>query len=202
MNRILLLIFGCVCLSAYGQFHDNNIPKIESVDAAKEYADRYREVSVNLVNSEMDVFLFDEVDTGNMKASVGKISTIYRRRTKFLKDTVVTLVNVQTIEFDHDKISIDSANVLIDEIIKKYNAGTSYWNLMKQYRSESCKFNSGPSPTELLKKRYGCTLEDRKKDEIFKWSYSNRPSLPIIIIINEEAHPVPAFWAISYNVAG
>lgn len=184
------------------QFHDNNIPKINSLEAAKEYADRYREVTFGIVNSEMDVFLFDVVDTTDMGASIGTTNTIYRRRTKFLKDTMVTLVNVQVIEFDQNKISIDSANVLISQILEKFNSGSSYWNLMKEYRNESCTFNSGPSTTELLHKRFGSTLEDRKRDEIFKWSYSNRPNLPVIIIIQEEAHPVPAFYAISYNVSG
>ena len=202
LKLCLYLIIGLSSYGAYAQFHDDNIPKITSLQAAEEYAGRYKEVSFGLVNSELDVFLFDNVDITNMSASVGKINTIYRRRTKFLKDTSITMLNVQVIEFDPVKISPDSANVIIAEIIKKYKSGTSYWNLMKEYRSSSCKFEGGPISTELLEKRFGSTLEGRKKDDIFKWSYSNRPNLPIIIIIHEEAHPVPAFYAISYNVAG
>jgi hypothetical protein len=193
---------GLLCFTANAQFHDKNIPKITSVKAAEEYAGRYSEVSFGLVNSEMDVFLFDNVDTTDMPSSVGTINTIYRRRTKFLKDTTITMLNVQVIEFDSGRISLDSANFLIAEIIKKYENGTSYWNLMKEYRNESCKFEGGPVSTELLKERFGSTLEQRRKDEVFKWSYSNRPNLPIVIIIHEEAHSVPAFYAISYNISG
>ena len=202
MKQAILLLMCIYSAFSIAQFHDNNIPKISTLEDAKAYADRYGEVSFGLVNSEMDVFLFDEVDTSNMKASIGVMNTIYQRRTKFLKDTIVTIVNVQIIEFNNEMIDIDSANVLIAEIIEKYESGTSYWNLLKEYRNESCTFNSGPSSTEFLHERFGTTLEDRQRGEIFKWSYSNRPNLPLIIIIQEEAHEVPAFYAISYNVAG
>ncbi len=195
----ILLVIG-VAGVARAQMHEENIPKINTVEEAIEYANKYREVSVEIVNSERDVFLFDHVDLDNLSASVGKINTLYQRRTKFLKDTMITMVNVQTIDFNNQLIDIDSANALIDLIMKDYKNGSSYWDLMKKYQSASCRFDSGPVATEALEKRYGSTLTERKKDEIFKWSYPNRPNLPVIIIIHEEAHPVPAFYAISYTV--
>ncbi|GEM_PF-6991506 len=199
-----ILLTSCILWNAiaFGQFHDRNVTGITSLEDAQDYASRYSEVSFGLVNSELDVFLFDNVDTNDMAASVGKINTIYRRRTKFLKDTSITMLNVQVIEFNHEIVSLDSANAVIEEIIRKYEEGTSYWYLMKEYQNESCHFSGGPAPAELLKERFGNTMEERKKNDIFKWSYSNRPNLPVVIIIHQEAHSVPAFYAISYNVAG
>lgn len=198
----LFLIIGLLSHGVCAQFHDANIPKINTLQAAEEYANRYEEVSFGLVNSELDVFLFDNVDLTNLSSSVGKINTIYRRRTKFLKDTNIIMLNVQVIEFDPDKVSLDSANVLIETIISKYESGLSYWYLMKEYQSSSCKFEGGPMSTELLESRFGSTFEERKEDDIFKWKYADTPNRPIVIIIHEEAHSVPAFFAISYNSAG
>ena len=73
---------------------------------------------------------------------------------------------------------------------------------MKEYGNESCKFTVGPVETSTISERYGSTMEDRKQDEIFKWSYTNKPDLTCLIIIQQKAHPVPAFYSISYNVAG
>ena len=196
----LLLLLASLCLGASAQKHDEAIRGINSLDEAKSYASQYSEVSFGIINAELDVFLFDKVDMDNPSASVGQVNTIYRRRTKFLKDTNVTMLNIQVIEFDNDWISLDSANTLIEEIIASYNEGTSYWNLMKKYRNESCKFNGGPSSTDVLAKRFGSTFENRTKNDIFKWQYADRSELPVVIIIHEGAHTVPGFYAISYTV--
>ena len=90
----------------------------------------------------------------------------------------------------------------MNKIIKDYNLGVTLWYLMKDYASESCKFVGGPMESSALKKKFGSTMEDRKQDEIFKWSYADNPNLPCVIIIQEKAHPVPAFYSISYNLAG
>lgn len=195
---ILLLSVG----ACHAQFHEMNIRKITDLSEAQAYASRYSEVSFGLVNSELDVFLFDSVDMNNMRASVGKISTLYHRRTKFLKDTIISMMNLQVISFEAGTVSLDSANLIIDQIMADYAEGMNYWHLMKKYESTGCHFNSGPIQTDHLMGRYGINLADKKESEIIKWSYPNRPNLPILIIIHKEAHPVPAFYAISYNVAG
>lgn len=197
----LLLIVASLCLGANAQKHDEAIREINSLEEAKAYASQYSEVSFGLVNSELDVFLFDKVDLSNPSASVGKSYTMYQRRTKFLKDTSITMMNVQVIEFDPDQISPDSTNVLIAEIMESYKEGTSYWNLMKKYRNESCKFTGGPSSTDELLKRFGSRFEDHTKNDIFTWRYTAHPESPVIIIIHQDAHAVPAFYTISYTIA-
>ena len=184
------------------QFHEMNIRKISEIAEAQDYASRYSEVTFGLVNSEFDVFLFDSVDMNNLHASVGKISTLYHRRTKFLKDTVISMMNLQVISFESEHISSDSANTIIDRIMIDYREGMNFWHIMKKYESEGCQFSNGPVQTDLLLDRYGINLSNKKTSEIIKWSHPNRPNLPILIIIHQEAHPVPAFYAISYNVAG
>jgi hypothetical protein len=179
-----------------------NIRKISELSEAKAYASRYSEVSFGLVNPELDVLLFDSVDLSNMRASVGKITTLYQRRTKFLKDTVISMMNLQVISFQMELISIDSATALMQEIEEDYARGLNYWQLLKKYGSPACHFHSGPVETDQVPLRYGMNPADRRESDIIRSTYPNRPGAPMLIIIKEASHPVPAFFAISYNVAG
>ena len=202
MNYLNFFLFLFSCFAVNAQFHDDNLWQINTVEQAKEYSSKYREVSFGIVNAEMDVVLFDNVDTTDLKASVGQVNTIFKRRTKFIKDTSIAMVNIQMIEFNYDKVTVDSAHVLIDRFISSYQSGASYWDLMKEFNSETCMFTSGPYSLSDLIERFGNVLEGRKAQDIIKWSYSNRPNLPCVIIIDQEVHKVPAFYSISFNVAG
>lgn len=198
--NFFIFLFSCVTVSA--QFHDDNVSRINTIEEAREYASKYREVSFGVVNSESDVVLFDNVDTTNLKASIGQINTIYKRRTKFIKDTSIAMVNIQVIEFNYEKLSLDAANVLIDAFISRYKSGDSYWDLMKEFSGEKCKFTSGPCSLNDLADRFGNVFERKKTHDIFKWSYANKPNLPFLIIIDQKVHSVPAFYSISFNVEG
>lgn len=202
MNYINFLIFVFSCLVANAQFHDDNVARISTVEQAREYANKYREVSFGIVNSEMDVLLFDNVDMTNLKASVGQVNTVYKRRTKFIKDTSISMVNIQIIEFNYDKVTVDSANLLMDSFISRYEGGASFWDLMKEFSGETCTFTSGPYPLNDLYERFGNVVEGKKTKDIFKWSNSKNANLPCVIIIDQEVHPVPAFYSISFNVSG
>ena len=198
--NFFLFLFSCVTVSA--QFHDDNVSRINTVEQAREYASKYPGVSFGVVNSELNVVLFDNVDTTNLKASIGQVNTIYKRRTKFIKDTSIAMVNIQVIEFNYERLSLDAANVLIDDFISRYQSGDSYWDLMKEFSGKTCTFTSGPCSLNNLVEQFGNVLEGKKPHEIFKWSYSNTPNLPCLIIIDQKVHSVPAFYSISFNVAG
>lgn len=191
-----MLSYGSWC-----QFHDSNIPKISSLNEAKLYASRYSEVSFGIVNYEKDVFLFDNVDLSNPAASVGKINTLYHRRTKFLKDTTVRVVNIQMIEFSNS-LSNDSVVALMKRIKSDHTKGLSYWSLMKKYHSTTCTFSSAPETSDDLAEKFGNDFTNRKAREIIEAELRNQQSHPVLIIIEKEAHEVPAFYAISYNAAG
>jgi len=90
----------------------------------------------------------------------------------------------------------------VDSMLVDYENGYSYWDLMKKYRSATCFFESEPMQTDVIEKRYGSTLEDKKRKEAFELSFSDQPNFPIVVIIHQEAHKVPAFYAISYTIAG
>lgn len=203
MLKLIFLVLGVTAsFSVSAQRHDEEIPKIKSIEEARAYAARYKEVSVDVVDSERDVFLFDNVDLNNLEASVGNVKTLYRRRTRFLKDTIVTVLDIQTISFNTELVSAEAAKVIVDSILVDYKNGYSYWDLMKKYRSATCFFDSGPQQTNALNKRYGSTMEERKRKEAFEWSFSDKPNFPIVVIIYREAHEVPAFYAISYTISG
>lgn len=167
-----------------------------------EYAKRYREVSVGIVDAERDVFLFDGVDTSQLDAHIGEVKTVYRRRTKFIKDTSVYLASVHTIVFDELKISADSAHFLAEKMEQMYDRGVSTWGLMKAFENESCRFESGPVTREELEQRYGFVLNGLKNGDLIIRPNADHSDYPVILIFREAVHKVPAFFVISYNVAG
>src|SRR3989338_1142895 len=203
MLKLIFFVLGIsATFSVCAQSHDEEISKIKTVEEARLYAAQFKEVSVDIVNYERDVFLFDNVDLENLAASVGKVKTLYRRRTRFLKDTLITMVNLQTISFNSELVGLETASSVVDSILADYENGFSYWDLMKKYRSATCFFESGPMPTDAIKARYGSTMEERKRKEAFESSFSNQPNFPIVVIIHQEGHKVPAFYAISYTISG
>lgn len=203
MLKLLFLVLGVSgTFSVFAQNHDEVIPQLQSIEEARTYAAKYKEVSFDIVDLERDVFLFDNVDLNDLEASVGKVKTLFRRRTRFLKDTLVTILDIQTISFNTELVSAETAKAIVDSILADYANGMGYWDLMKKYRSATCFFESGPQQTSALNQRFGSTLEDRKRKEAFEWSFSDQPNFPIVLIINQEAHQVPAFYAISYTLPG
>lgn len=193
-----MILLAC---GSWSQFHDSNIPKIVSLSEAKSYASRYSEVSFGLVNYEKDVFLFDNVDMNNPGASVGQINTLFHRRTKFLKDTTVQIVNIQQIEFS-SQLSNDSIRSLIVQIQRDHLKGLSYWALMKKYHSSTCSFSSYPEITDELKNHFTVDFTERRSKEMIETAFKKSKEQPVLIIIEKEAHQVPAFYAISYNISG
>lgn len=198
---ISITLFVMLTYGSWCQFHENNIPKISSLTEAESYAARYSEVSFGIVNYEKDVFLFDNVDLSNPSASVGQINTLFHRRTKFLKDTTVKVVNVQVIEFS-TSLSRDSIHNLMDQIRLDHTRGMSYWALMKKYHSSTCSFSSSPETSGDLKSTFGDDLTHRKTRDMVVVERKVQRGHPVVIIIEKEAHEVPAFYAISYNAAG
>lgn len=201
MRLLLQFLFLCLSASVFSQFHDQNIKGIKTVQQAVDYAKRYREVSVGIVDAERDVFLFDSVDTTQLEAYIGETKTVYRRRTKFIKDTSVYLASLHTIVFDELKISADSAHVLATQIEKMYDRGVSTWGLMKSFENESCRFESGPVTQEELEQRYHLISNDLKNGDLLKQPSKDHPDYPVILIFREVVHKVPAFFVIAYNVA-
>ena len=109
------------------------------------------------------------------------------------------MLYVQIIDFDYKLISIDSAKTIMQGIVRMYASGASYWSILKKYRNESCSFELGPLSGDKLLKRFGSSFEERTRDEIIMWNQESKEEKPCLIIIQEPAHKVPAFYSIAYN---
>lgn len=197
--KILLTSLACLTiLFSYSQNHNENMSAIKTVDQANKYAASFREVSVSLINAENDVIFFDDIDTTDLKKYVGTSRTFYGRTTKLIEDSIIHIINVQVISFDLSKTSKETANLLLGQISKKIDAGESFWELKKKYGHTSAIFASFPKPVESVKRKYNLsedTLEVGKKSN---WEILGSKDQVGLLIVEKAAHPVHAFYAISY----
>ncbi|MCH2231078.1 MAG: hypothetical protein MK105_12105 [Crocinitomicaceae bacterium] len=202
MKLTLLTIFLCAVHLCLAQSHAEVVAKINSIEEARNFASKHRDVNVTIVDAENDVFLFDKIDTSDMHSYVGKVETMYRRSTKFLKDTVVHISKVQFVRFNSDLISIEQAELQAEEIIKDHKSGMSYLNIRKKYQSSQVLFSGGPKLDADLKGEFDSDFQSRPLNEMFLANSSNNPDYPTIALVRVKSHSVPAFIAISYNEMG
>lgn len=200
--RILLSFLLVLSVSTvFSQFHDYNISKITDINEAKAYASRYREVSFGIVNAHNNPFLFDDIDTSNMKNEVGNVRFIYNRGTKFLKDTTLTMTHIQVVEFNTNVLSEDSIAKLKVLIQQRMNEGVGYWMLQREFRGEGIRYTSQPVNIDDIDVTYNVE-GDSLVDMGFQWWETTDHNRIGWIIMDENPVKVPAFYSISYLKAG
>lgn len=195
-GSIGLIIFLLTHFNVFCQGHENWISKISTVEDALRYASKHKDVLVSFVNSEKDVFLFDSIDTSNLSSHVGQSSTLFGRTTKFLKDTMITMVDIQVILFDTAAMPSETIDVLKPQMLKRIHEGEKFWDLKKKYAHTSTSFISGPEIVQDVLIKYNVNVEYAQAGAIYEFNVGGRQG---IIIVNIAAHKVPAFYAISYN---
>ena len=197
--KILLVSLACLSfLFSFSQNHEENLRTIKTVEQAKTYATGFREVSVSMVNAEKDVMFFDDIDTSNLAQYVGTYKSFYGRTTKLIKDSLVELIKVQVITFDLSTISKETAQLMLDQMIKKLESGESFWSLKKKYAHTSAQFVSSPEPLASISKKYSLDEGELNVGVPFKWEIIGSKEQIGILIVTEAAHKVPAFYTISY----
>lgn len=202
MKLTLILISICIVHVLHGQSHAEVVAKINSIEEATKFASNHRDVTVDFVDAENDVFLFDKIDTSKMESYVGKVETVYRRSTKFLKDTIIQIANVQFIRFKPELITLEESVDFAQKIMEDHNGGMSYWNIMKKYQREGIVFNGGPKTDLELLTEFNSNFNTRSLDEMFITNTVENESYPVVALIRVKSHDVPAFIAISYNEMG
>ncbi|MFT6983111.1 MAG: hypothetical protein ACJAUD_001882 [Crocinitomicaceae bacterium] len=197
--KTLLALLACLSIFfSYSQNHSENISAIKTVDQANKYAASFREVSVSLVNAEKDVIFFDDIDTSDLSKYVGTSKTLYGRTIKLIQDSIIDIINVQVISFDLSKTSKEMANLLLGQISKKMDAGESFWELKKKYAHTSAVFSSSPEPFESIKKKYSLGEDALEVGEKSNWETTGSEDQVGLLIVEKGAHPVRAFYTISY----
>ena len=197
--KLFLALLACLSIFfSYSQNHSENISAIKTVDQANKYAASFREVTASLVNAEKDVIFFDEIDTSDLSKYVGTTKTFYGRITKLIQDSIIDIINVQVISFDLSKTSKETANLLLGQISKKMDADESFWVLKKKYAHTSAVFSSSPEPLESIKKKYSLSEDALEVGEKSEWEISGSEDQVGLLIVEKGAHPVRAFFTISY----
>lgn len=197
--KLLLASLACLTfLFSFSQNHEENMRGINTMEQAKSYAAGFREVSVSMVNAEKDVMFFDDIDTSDLAKYVGTSKTFYGRTTKLIEDSLLKLINIQVISFDLSTISKEMAQLILDQMIRKLESGESFWSLKKKYGHTSAQFVSSPEPLASVTSKYSLDESKLKVGERFKWEIIGSKDQIGILIVDQAAHQVPAFYAISY----
>jgi hypothetical protein len=197
--KMLLASLACLSIfSCYSQNHSENISAIKTVDQANKYAASFRDVSVSLLNAEKDVIFFDDIDTADLSKYVGTSRTFYGRTTKLIEDSIIDIINVQVITFDLSKTSKETANLMLGQISKKMDAGESFWALKKKYSHTSAVFTSSPEPLESVKRKFSLAEDALELGKKSNWEIVGSKDQVGLLIVEKAAHPVHAFFAISY----
>lgn len=197
---VLALLFWSIM--SYGQFHDYNIGKITEIKEAKEYANRYREVTFGIVNMHKDPFLFDAVDTSNLEGEIGRIVYIFNRGTKFLRDTLLEMVHIQVVEFNKDLVPADSIAPWKENVQNMLANGSNYWEVKKRYLNSGITFKSEPIDGHEIMKQYGLEALEIDDKKFHKFQAPKNSKIDGWIVIDESPVYVPAFYSISYLRAG
>jgi len=197
MYKIAIFFYVFIAVQLHAQNHAPAISKINTIEDARIYASENRGVNFDIVNKENDAFLFDDIDTSNIHVSVGKTITLFGRSTKFIQDTLICMVNVQTIVFDLTKTSKDMADLLLNQIKKRLAKGETYWELKRKYSHTSAMFISGPIPMDEIIDNYQLNLKESEEGSQFEIdNVSNKIG---VLIVAKIPHRVLAFHSISYN---
>lgn len=196
MLKICTLIALCVTYISWGQNHAENFETINTEEDAEQYAEGFREVFTGVVNIESDVFFFDDIDTSSLEDYVGELKSFYGKTTKMIKDSMFNIVNVQVIRFDLEKVSPETAEILMGQMKKLLDRGDSYWDLKKRFAHTSAQFTSAPEIVEEVSGEYSITEEQMTEDAYYEWSTKGK--YVGLVIIDKGPHEVPGFYTISF----
>lgn len=191
-------ILSALLISAisWGQNHGDNLSTIHTVEAAEDYASKYREVFMGTVNAEKDVIFFDAIDTANLADYVGTFHSSIGRTVKLLKDSIFNGVHVQIIRLDLKKFSPETAGILLGQMKKLLERGDTFWEVRDRFSHTSAQFISGPQLVDDVTADYGIREDEMLQNAYFEWEQPNRSVG--IIVIDEEPHPVPGFCTVSF----
>lgn len=192
-TTFILLMF---CANSWTQNHKQFIDTLTSLEVASTYASMYSDVFITRVSYDRDQLLFDYVDTNNLDNHIGETVSYFGRNTKFLKDTLIELVELQTITFNYSKTNKEIADVLVDQITKRLDGGESYWEVRQKYEHTSAEFTSRPEYVDEVNEGIILT-KDLVNDKPYQIVESDKEKA--IIIVKSNPYLNPSFVVISYN---
>ena len=195
MNNLLLLTFLSLSCLYFAQNHKEEIKKLASIDEARNYATKYREVSVSLIDEHRDKFLFAQLDTSDLKSNIGKEFDNYGRVTVIIQDTLVDMVEIELIQFDLNKTSEESTEILMSQLKKRMANGDDYYSLKEKFDHTSAYFYTGPRIIQRIKLLSTEQLQSNPEE----WKEFSYEDLRGYIRLKTEVKAAKAFHVIGYN---
>lgn len=119
--------------------HDANLDQLKSSKEITDYINEHDDVQLQLFNALNNPDFFKKVQLQKEKVGRKKMVIVDSddRRYRLVKDTTVELFSFQYIYLDGSKYSKERKNEIIKEIYDRYNAGTSFDVLVKEYWPEN-----------------------------------------------------------------
>lgn len=193
----LYLILGSLLFTyfCFSQNHTEEVKKITSIQEARAYASKYREVSISMINEVKDKYIFSSLDTVDAKSNIGKSFEDYGRVSRIVSDTLINLAEIELIQFDLSKTSEETYEILMGQIRKRIDAGATYWEVKDKFSHTSAYFFSGPRSTGSLKIVDVLEL----KDKTGEWVYFEYEDLRGLIRIKNMKEKVQAYYILGYN---
>lgn len=198
MLKLCAVFALCITTISWGQNHEENFAAINTVEEAEEYAKGFREVFTGILHLEKDVFFFDKIDTSNMDSYNGTMHPQFGLRTKLIQDSMFNVVKVQIITLDFKDVSPETAEILVGQMKKLLDGGSSYWDVRKRFQHTSAKYSSSPKIAEEVAKDYVIPLNQMVAGTYHQWKNGDSMGL---VIIEKEPHDVPGFFTLSYRDA-
>lgn len=197
MRVILLISFVLLQSCLFSQTHKDWMGKINTIEEAMRYASKHSDVIVSFVNPEQDVFLFDDVNMGNLKSYVGQTKDLYGRSTKFLVDTTLSMSDVKIIRFDLNDMQYATLDKLVQEVDLALSEGKTYWDIQRELKETDAIFWSGPLLTDNVETDFGVELDSLPDGSIIP-IFSNGVKSGVIIV-SRAPHDVSGFYSITYT---
>ncbi|MGZ4033577.1 MAG: peptidylprolyl isomerase [Bacteroidia bacterium] len=178
MKLVIITAFTFFGLFTFGQNLNEKIKHIKTADQANEFikanpklAGEIIELNSGTDSSEIAKKIFDNKSENSI--------IIEGYTYKVVETKISFLIRESYIFLSGDKLSLEQINKLRQTIISKYNSGTVFTDLAKEYnmdRNPNCDL--GWLPEEMMVKEFSTAVKEHKKGEIFtidvpdkKWYY-------------------------------
>lgn len=178
MRILLITTFTLLSFFSLGQDLNKKIKKIKTIDQANEFIKSYP----NLIGEIIEINSGTDSSNVAKQLFTNKIEspiTIDGYTYKILETKISFLLRVSYIYLNGDKLAIQQIDTLRKIIISKYNSGTSFPDLAKEYNMDgNPNCDLGWIPAEMMVKDFSTVVKEHKKDDIFtvdvpskKWYY-------------------------------
>ncbi len=169
MKQILLGIFILTTTISSGQNISAKLKNVRTLGDAEKF------ISSNPSLATEMVFLSSDVDTSDLQKqlltkSKGDVFKIDGYLYKVVSDTTIKSLRGSYIYLDGSKLSLSEIDSIRNLIMTKYNSGTTFLDLFKEYNMDGNPNDGdlGWFQEGMMVKEFDVAIQEHKKDDVFK----------------------------------